>query len=278
MRGLMALSVLLVMLFLAGCGGGNDVAETIPGDFFPLRVGDQWTYRFDTKVEIHNEVYESSGTSVSRLVRTQNISVDGSTANAYVIRTTFNLVPPDFGPEILPILRSLLEHLFSADGGLAAIEAYYVPKDTNSDGTPDRVTLAATSPVGGATAKVAAPAPFILMPPVNGIAAGATRNLSTDALLPADENIIRRRVASDLRYLTGLGYAGISGDTIIRIDKHMYEVEFNGHRGVLDGRCRQIYLDTVGLADSDNFSLVSFGQQQARVSAFRVLTNFTNIP
>lgn len=246
-RLLPALMLPLVLL-IAGCGGGGDAPDPIPGDFFPLDIGRTWNFDVTFMVNGQGHVLDGEGTMTRTLVGQEDIVLDGDTVSTYVFEHVYSLTEaPTLDVFGEPALRSALQMLFAPDGGLQTVRSYYTVAPGAVQGS-DRITLVAISEGGGPLRPIPAPRPYFLNPPFHGHMYHASRCFQNMPLMPPFDTLSAPRATEKLlRYgVTG----GPAGPNMTAVSICYFQSKFsrNGFNGSINGRMRTFYQNTVGMS------------------------------
>lgn len=267
----LALLILLVVL-ISGCGGGNSTPLPIAGDFFPLTAGRTWNYNTVITVQTLWAEFKTNGTFTRHVTGIVPLTIHGSTVNTYeVVQTaTVDNAPTDsdVGPVDQAVVRAV-NYIFEPNVGLQEVHAYYHVSAATADVEP-RITLVALAENGGPVTPTPGPQPFFLNPPFGGFAHTESLPFIPLPLMPPTATLSTPSVSDKVLAFT-LG--GDIGNSIFDIYYYAADVNFNGTAGQMSGRGRNFMLPDIGLASqganlnaSDWTEVLQAGGYWARVT------------
>jgi hypothetical protein len=270
--------VLLAVLLLSGCGGGESVPVIIAGDYFPLLVGAVWQCNTVLQAETQTDNFSTTGTMTRTLVGTEDLTIGGTVVPTYVFRHdyTTNAVPV-FGAasqDVMPFIN----HLFSADGGLHSVLAYYRTVAATAD-VPAHLELVALQRVGRSRVIVDDPRPILFTPPYHGTNQSASLWFTPMPLMPfVSELSLGEHHEKTLNY----GSSGGIGDVqncIVSIYDYGANFTVGGDTAAIAGRGRTFYKNGVGLwgydVQSDWYATINVGGETSRVTSRIEITSYT---
>jgi len=247
-RLLPALLLPLVML-ITGCGGGGSTPVVIPGDFFPLNVGQTWDFDVDFSINGMGQVLDDiPGTMTRTLVGRESIILDGTSRSAYVFEHVYTIDNrPDLSVFGNTPLREALELLFSQEGGLQTVRSYYTISE-DALGSSDRIRLSAISEGDGPVEAIPTPRPYFLNPPYDGHMQSASRCFPQMPLMPPMATVQNSTATEKL-----LDYGDTGGPlgtrrSVVAICYFQSQFHFGDTTGSINGRARTFYQDGVGMS------------------------------
>lgn len=271
--------LILLVILLGGCGGGDDIPRAILGDYYPLTVGTTWVYDSIIEIETASELFTTTGTYTRTLSAFAPITVAGETHQAYRFdqTSTYSAVPDLTAPGSV-IVNPALRYLFNVGGPGQPISTYYVqePAATNH---PARVKLVALSEYGGPLQAAGQPAPYLLTPPYHGNANEFGSWFIPLPLMPPQTTMgeikVRDKVLDydDLTSLYGPAHA------IVDIYYFETPINLNGQQGQFGGRGRTFFFDRLGVGSAaevtDWWGTLQINGQWARITVRLSLRSMT---
>jgi hypothetical protein len=279
-KRLAVVCLVLLVLIIGGCGGGDDRPVVISGDYYPLRVGTTWVYDTVIQVETASDLFTTTGTFTRNISSLGPLNVGGKHYNAYAFDQTATV-------DSLPVLTGAgsrvvapaVTALFSPAGGLQPVTAYYVANPA-ADGIPANVTLVALAENGAPPHRVPATQPLLLTPPYRGTAEQFGTQFIPTPLLPPSSTMTNLTVRDKLLDYSDLD--GLNGRTHAVTEIYYFQTDVNlgGTVGQLGGRGRNFFLDGLGLASgsgsvSDWSGLLQVQGQWARITVQMTLRSMS---
>jgi len=253
---------------LAGCGGGGGTPTVLTGNYFPHAVGAAWTYTMNTAVESDLADFHGTGTIQRRVLRQEDLVVDGASVPCYVIGSTYTVIAtPTAADGVPPDLLPFVQLMFSATaGGLRPVEAYYRSVPPAAGSTSRRETLVALRYAGGPRLDLPAPRLHFSNPPLVGNASTGGAPLLAHPLAPPLDCVSDARAFDKLRqygYLDGpLGNRYCA----IYIDRFEGWLHAGGQRCAYNGRAQTYFQQGVGMIWCEWAVTLSNGAHWARVA------------
>jgi hypothetical protein len=274
----LCLMTLLAVVLLGGCSGGNGVPVLIPGDYFPLPVGAVWVYNTVLQAETQTDSFSTTGTMTRTLVGTEDLQIGPDLVTAFVFQHdyTTNGVPA-FGAASQDV-APFINHLFSANGGLHSVRAYYRIGPRSPD-LSTQIDLVAVSRVGEPVVRLVEPRPFLFNPPYQGTAQSASLWFTPMPLMPFASELSRVEQHDKTLNYGGSGGIGDTQNLIISIYYYGADLTVGGEVAAIAGRGRNFYKNGIGLwgydVQSDWYGTINVGGETSRVTSRLELISYT---
>jgi len=275
---LLCLMALLAVVLLSGCSGGGVVPVLIAGDYFPLPIGAVWQYNTVLQAETQTDNFATTGTMTRTVVGTEDLWIGPDLVTTFVVQHdyTTNAIPA-FGAASQDV-APFIDHLFSANGGLHSVRAYYRAVAATAD-VPAHIELVAVARVGEPVVRLVAPRPFLFNPPYQGTAQTASLWFTLMPLMPFASELTRIEQHDKTLDYGSSGGIGGADNLIVNICYYGADFTVNGETAAIAGRGRNFYKNGIGLwgydVQSDWYGTINVGGETSRVTSRLELTSYT---